>query len=146
MEPREFLKLAEQLAVIQNAGPAHYRTAIGRAYYASFNFASQVLAKLGFPLAKNANGHQQAVRLLQQGADGVLETVGGLLGDLHADRIRADYDLQRSGVENLKAAQVAVEIAASIYGDLDAFLADENRKSAVTEAVRSIYTTLTGRS
>jgi hypothetical protein len=146
MEPRDFLKLAEHLVVAQNAGSAHYRTAIGRAYYASFNLASQVLANLGFPLAKNANGHQQAVRLLQQSADDVLEVVGGLLGDLHADRIKADYDLQRNDVEKMKAAQVAVEIAASIYADVDAFLADQHRKLAVTKAVRPIYTMLTVKS
>jgi len=74
-----------------------------------------------------------------------LETAGGLLGDLHGERIRADYELDRSDVEKMTAAQVAVEISDSIFGDLDAFLADDDRRSAVTEAVRPIYAAITGR-
>jgi predicted HD phosphohydrolase len=56
MDPRDFLKLAEQLVVAHQAGAAQFRTAIGRAYYSAFNVASQVLDQLGFSPAENAHG------------------------------------------------------------------------------------------
>jgi hypothetical protein len=35
MDPRDFLTLAEKLIVTKNARAAHFRAAIGRAYYAT---------------------------------------------------------------------------------------------------------------
>ena len=73
MEPRDFLTLAEKLVVAKNAGAAHFRTATGRAYYAAFHQVSNVLGELGFPPAESAEGHVQAVRLLQRSGDTKLE-------------------------------------------------------------------------
>src|SRR5438552_1309797 len=109
MDPRDFRKMAVDLVVVKNAGAALFRTAIGRAYFAAFNLASQVLGQLEFPLAENPQGHIQVVRLLQQSSDHPLETAGGLLGDLHGDRIIADYKLNRTDSERVKAAQASVE-------------------------------------
>jgi hypothetical protein len=65
MDPRDFLTLAEKLIVIKNARAAHFRAAIGRANYATFNFASQALVELGFPPAGNSHRHMLVIRLLQ---------------------------------------------------------------------------------
>ena len=146
MDPRDFLKLAENLVVSKNAGPSYFRAAIGRAYYAAFNVASQVLRALGFPPAQSPVGHAHAVRLLQRSGDAALATVGGLLGDLHGDRIKADYELQRTDVEKMQTAQAAVEIADSILRDLDTFMADPARKSAVTGTLSPLYKSITGKS
>jgi len=70
-----------------------------------------------------------------------LEVVGGLLSDLHGDRIKADYELQRTDVEKMTAAQSAVETAVSIFKDLDAFAADLARRSAVTATLKPRYKT-----
>jgi hypothetical protein len=145
MDSRDFFKLAEQSVVARTAGAAHFRTAIGRAYYSAFNFGSQILGELGFPPAENAHGHNQTVRLFQQSGDPALEAAAGILGDLYTLRLKADYQLKRTDVEKMKVAQAAVESADSIFGDLDAFQGDPTRKSAVTATLGPRYNLLTGK-
>ncbi len=103
------------------------------------------MAELGFPPAQNAQGHNQAVRLLQQSGDPILEAAGGLLSDLHTLRLKADYQLKRADVEKMNAAQAAVETATSIFDDLDAFTNDLARRSAVITVLTSRYKTITGK-
>lgn len=146
MDPREFLNLATELVVVRKAGAAHFRGAIGRAYYATLNRVTQILGDLGFPAAVGPQVHGNAVRLLQQSGDNALQIVGGLLSDLHGDRIKADYDLERKDVEKMTAAQSAVETAVSIFKDLDGFAADLARRSAVTAALNPRYKQITGKS
>lgn len=122
-----------------------FRTAIGGAYYGAFNFSSQVMTELGFPPAENAQGHNQTVRLLQQSGDPMLEAAGGLLGDLHTLRLKADYNLKRTDVEKMTGAQAAVETAASIFDDLNALMANPARRSAVTSALILLYKAITGK-
>src|SRR5208337_585022 len=145
MEPRDFLTLAEKLVVAKNAGAAHFRTATGRAYYAAFHQVSKVLGELGFPPAESAEGRVQAVRLLQRSGDTNLEPAGGLLGDLYILRRKADYELQRPDVEKMISAQKAVEIARSIFDDLDSFVADQSRRTSVTACLKPLYKGITGK-
>ncbi len=145
MDPRDFRRLAVDLVVVKNAGAVHFRTAIGRAYYAAFHVASQVLDALKLPPAEDPQGHVQAVRLRQQSGDPALATAGGLLGDLHSDRIIADYQLKRADVETFKAAKASVEIATFIIDELDAFAADPARRTAVTATLMPLYKGLTGK-
>ena len=106
MEPRDFLTLAEKLVVVKNAGAMHFRMATSCAYYAAFHQVSKVLGELGFPPAQSAEGHIQAVRLLQRSGDTKLETAGGLLGDLATppkkSRLRTKT---RPDVEKMSSAQ-----------------------------------------
>src|SRR5438874_3874549 len=99
MDPKDYLKLAEQLILMKGAGAAHYRSAIGRAYYAAYNVTVELFAGLGYPLSASSNGHNNAVQLLQSSEDDELKEVGGLLGDLRTDRNHADYDMKRKSVE-----------------------------------------------
>jgi uncharacterized protein (UPF0332 family) len=145
MEPRDFLTLAEKLVVVKNAGAMHFRTATSRAYYAAFHQVSKVLGELGFPPAESAEGHIQAVRLLQRSGDTKLETAGGLLGDLATLRRKADYELNTPDVEKMSSAQAAVEIATSIFDDLDSFVADQSRRTAVTACLKTLYKSTTGK-
>jgi hypothetical protein len=145
MDLRDFRNLAVDLVVVKNASAAHFRTAIGRAYYAALHVASQVLGALQLPPAENPRGHIQAVRLLQQSGDSALETAGGLLGDLHGDRIIADYHLKRTDVETIKSAQASVEITVFIIDELDAFVADTSRREAVIATLEPLYKGLTGK-
>jgi len=145
MDPRDFRNLAVELVVVKNARAAHCRTAIGRAYYAAFHVASQVLGALQLPPAENPQGHIQAVRLLQQSGDPALETAGGLLRDLQGDRIIADYHLKKTEVETVRAAQASVEIAVFVIDELDAFAADPVRRTAVAATLKPLYKGLTGK-
>jgi len=142
MDPRDFWKVGEFLVVAPRAGAAHFRTAIGRAYYSSFNFASLVLGELGFKVIENHKGHAHAVRILQRSGDVLLEAAGGLLGDLHAGRIKADYNLSVTAIEKMTAAQVAIETSKTLIDDLDSFRADPSRKAKVISVVTPIYNQL----
>jgi hypothetical protein len=83
------------------------------------------------------------VRLLQRCGDDTLEAAGGLLRDLHTDRIRADYELERTDVETRRAAQTAVELADSVFTDFDTFMANPARKAAVIETLKPLYPRIT---
>lgn len=145
MDARDLLSFAEHLVVSRNAGPAHFRTAIGRAYYSAFHLASETLGGLGFPPAESAQGQSQVVRLLQRCGDEELAATGGLLGDLHGLRLKADYELRRSDVEKSSSARNAVEIAQSMRDDLAAFLADQPRQLAVNATLKPLYRGITGK-
>ncbi len=138
MEPRDFLTLAEKLVVAKNAGAMHFRTATSRAYYAAFHQVSKVLRELGVPPSEAAEGHIQAVRLLQRSGDAELHATGGLLADLYTRRRKADYVLNTPDAEKMSSAQTAVEIAASIFDDLDSFVADQSRMTAVTACLKTL--------
>ena len=103
------------------------------------------MTDLGFPPAENAQGHNQTVRLLQQSGDPTLQAAGGILGDLHTLRLKADYNLKRTDVEKMKVVQAAIETATSIFDDFDAFTGDSARRSAVTIALGPRYKTITGK-
>ena len=45
----------------------------------------------------------------------------------------------------MNSAQKAVEIASSIFEDLESFVADQSRRSAVTACLKPIYKGITGR-
>jgi len=74
-----------------------------------------------------------------------LEPAGGLLGDLYILRRKADYELQRPDVEKMISAQKAVEIARSIFDDLDSFVADQSRRTSVTACLKPLYKSITGK-
>jgi hypothetical protein len=145
MNPRDFLLLSTGLVVAKRAAAAHFRTAISRAYYATSHPACRILDELGFPSTQGPQGHARVVRLLQRCGDDTLEAAGGLLRDLHADRIRADHELERTDVETRRAAQTAVELADSLFTDFDTIMADPARRAAATAMLKPLYSAITGK-
>jgi hypothetical protein len=142
MDPRDFLKVAGMLATV--AGDpvgAKRRTAIGRAYFAAYNVAAEMLSVLGAPPMENAEGHNQAVRLLEVSGDEDLRTLGILLSSLRTERNRADYNMSRTDVESGNKARTATETAQEIIRDLDAFLASPTRQGRVRPLIQDFYQT-----
>src|SRR5262249_46357955 len=107
--------------------------------------ASQALGDLGFPPAANFGGHAQVVRLLQSSGENVLESVGGMLADLHSKRLIADYQLKKRDIETLKAGQSAVEMSISIIDDIETFMKDDQRKSDACMSLSLVYRNITGK-
>jgi uncharacterized protein (UPF0332 family) len=145
MDPRAFRDLATQLVVSKGANAASFRTAISRAYYASFHVASQTIENLGFPPPKGANAHKQVAQLLQESGENELQSLGGMLGDLHTTRLLADYRLDRSDVETRRSGQSAVETCIQIVDGLEQFMADAARKSAAHAHILPHYSLITGK-
>lgn len=83
----DFLDLAETLAT-EPGNEAAARSAISRAYYASFHAGRGYLDRAGIPMDRGRNAHYQVQRELRKNA----ERIGGDLERLHDMRKRADYD------------------------------------------------------
>ena len=115
MNERDFLTLARRLA--REATEADWRTAIGRAYFAAFHVARNLLEGMGFdvPHADRAHGHLW-LRLSNCG-DAQIQSAGGRLNVLRSDRNRADYDLWRFIRQN--EADKCIDLAELIILALD---------------------------
>lgn len=94
MAPREFLTLAMSL----QSGPteADWRTAVSRAYYATFHAARQLLQSWGFQIGRTDQSHVGITRRLAAASLTELETASREIGDLRSKRNSADYDLERA--------------------------------------------------
>jgi hypothetical protein len=136
MNPREFYQVAQKIVLASPPpGPAWCRTAIGRAYFASLNVAVSRLDDLGADCGKGAAKHGHAVAFLYASGDADLKTASVTLDYLKAARNNADYEMQRTDVEKVPAARLAVERAKDVLDFCDAFESDPARK---TEAASNI--------
>ena len=117
MDPRDFHRLASHL--VRSSSAAEIRTAINRAYYATYHIGSEVLREMGFQISTGPQGHGDVRnRLSNSGAPEVMR-VGSQLGDLQGRRIQADYRLDTLEIENPKTARALVEQAARMIQTLE---------------------------
>jgi uncharacterized protein (UPF0332 family) len=101
----DFLELAEDLAS-QPENEAAARTAVSRAYYATFHAGRAYLVRTGHAFDRSRNAHFQVQFELWQ----VREDIGREVQRLHSWRKTADYD--RSGFDNAaKQARIATDVA-----------------------------------
>ena len=118
MNPAELVIMAGTLV---GRGPAGARSAVSRAYYGAFHAAADLLADLECECPRNGKAHNLVPQFLQASANGDAQTAGGLLSDLHSERVRADYRIQEIRVETLSYAQAGVETASAVLRHLEAF-------------------------
>ena len=117
MNGDDFIQLAGKLAT--HSEPAALRSAVSRAYYGAFHLAGEFLAEIDRPVPRNANAHVLLARTLQSLGHPDARGAGSLSGDLHSDRIKADYRLDDLRVETTAFARVSVETAHEIRSALD---------------------------
>ena len=129
MDPREFHRLASHL--VGGSSPAEFRTAIGRAYYATYNVAVEILEDMGFRISRGPAGHGEVQHRLSNSDDTEVMRVGSQLTDLHSRRIQADNRLDRTDVENIKTARALVEQARRMIQALDGCRSDPRRAQIV---------------
>jgi uncharacterized protein (UPF0332 family) len=104
-KPEKFLALAAKLVNDTDYDEAtRVRTAIGRAYYASFLSARDRLESLGYKFP-NKSTHKAVYEVV----NGKNTMIGNMLAALHDARIESDYQM-KSGV-NLKVAKKCVTIS-----------------------------------
>jgi uncharacterized protein (UPF0332 family) len=116
MNWRDFLTLAGRLA--GQSGEAEWRSAISRAYYATFHIARRLFSDLRFTVPRADRAHQYLVFRLGNSGESAIEQAGRDLDTLRRLRNRADYD-EAPAVTQAQAA-AAVQIAQSIIQTLDA--------------------------
>jgi hypothetical protein len=118
MNGEAFIQFAGKIAAMQ-ADAASCRSVVRRAYYGAFHIARDFLSQLGVVAPKSANTHVFVQhRLAQSGVEPAMDAAS-LLADLHMDRIEADYELQKTGVETSSFARACVERAVRIESALE---------------------------
>jgi uncharacterized protein (UPF0332 family) len=121
---REFVNVAKvALSVLPTCIPeACYRTSCGRAYYAAFGFARELLLSAGFTFSGGVDEHQQVVQYLLKSSDLDVKVAAGLIGQLRGTRNSADYDTDPSTVRALAFsftyANDSVALGEQIIADL----------------------------
>jgi uncharacterized protein (UPF0332 family) len=116
MNWRDFLLLATRLA--GGTTEADWRTAVSRAYYATFHVARRLFADLQFTVPRADRAHQYLVFRLSNSGEAAVEQTGRDLETLRRLRNRADYDEAPTLTQPQAAA--AVQVAQSIIQTLDA--------------------------
>ncbi len=129
MNPRDYHILATELARGRRA--VDFRSAINRAYYATYNVGVEILEGMGFKIDKGPKGHHQVQRRLNNcGVDEII-SVASKLGDLYSRRIDADYRLENLVVEQKKNAEALVKQAGEMIETIDGSCTGENRKQII---------------
>jgi uncharacterized protein (UPF0332 family) len=116
MNWRDFLLLATRLAA--GSIEADWRTAVSRAYYATFHVARRLFIDLKFTVLRADRAHQYLVFRLSNSGEAVVEQVGRDLDTLRRLRNRADYD-EIPALPKTQAV-AAVQLAEGIIQVLDA--------------------------
>lgn len=117
MDARDYLKLAMELS--GRGRPVDLRAAVGRAYYAAFNVAAELLRGWNIPVTRNAGGHGEVLRLLGNAGDVELNQVTNELVRLRNKRNAADYDLAAKDVEDPRTVEILVDRSGWVINTLD---------------------------
>jgi hypothetical protein len=134
MDGRAFLDVARELAA--GLSEPHWRSSVGRAYYALLHEVLATLQRWGFSLPPRDKVHTFARLKLVYATDPNLKRIGLTLEALGRLRNAADYQLSTSG------PFVSAKIAVSVLADAEAAIllvdAIEANSARRTAAVGSI--------
>lgn len=133
MDPRDFLDIAKKLSGGSKA--AEYRTAVSRAYYATYHVGAEFLKGIGCTIKEAAAGHGEVHRYLSNCGDSELANVGSQLSDLHSKRIIADYRLDNIKYDNQKTAQAVMIQSERMISTLD-HCGSGTRRDEIAKAVK----------
>jgi len=129
VDPRDYHILATELA--EGTRAVDFRSAINRAYYATYNVGVEILEGMGFKIDEGPQGHRQVQRRFNNcGADKLIR-VASKLSDLYSSRIDADYRLENQIVEQKKNAEALVKQAGEMIETIDGSCTGENRKQII---------------
>lgn len=131
MNGPDFLPLAARLA----AGHAEpeWRTATGRAYYAVFHVARQLLEDLGFRTPRADRAHAYLWMRLNNCGDAGVENAAADLQTMRRHRNHADYDLHIPLKQTVATGDA--RLAGQIIQTLAA-AAQEPTRTQITDAIR----------
>jgi uncharacterized protein (UPF0332 family) len=120
VHPEKNIDLARVLAEVPRGAPeeASFRGACGRAYYAAFAVARDLLLSAGFRVDADGSAHVRVVEVLRESTHPLVRSAGGSLDALRRMRNSADYDVglraTAAGVFDRLRAQLAVARARTI--------------------------------
>jgi uncharacterized protein (UPF0332 family) len=146
MNPREFAALASDLVSADTPTPAELRTAVSRAYYATFLVATALVKKFGVQIPKGWEGHKLLTLALRYCKDAELTNACQEIDDLRAVRWAADYDMQDDVVEDQRLARKWCARAKQAIKKLDQCEADATRLTESRTKLRNWVNTAEGAS
>ena len=138
MHSRAFLDVVDDLAT----GPseAHWRTAVGRAYFALFLECREAQSRWGLSLPSQNQSHRTVRLRLVVAQDSDLLSVATFLEKLASYRARADYapgDIVTFATPRI--AIITIDWARNALGLLDQVDADPARRAAAVAAIKKTY-------
>ncbi len=142
MKPTDFLVTAEFLIDFDPADlsneptEADFRTAVGRAYYASFLDVRDLLEGMGFKNLRRGNTHHLVKQYLEHGGKRA-RIISNKLSGLHERRKNADYDIPMLPTFFLADAERAISRANEITVFIDDCHKDSALKKSVESAIRA---------
>lgn len=113
MDPKDFLIIANRLRAKNKE--MHWRTSIGRSYYAVFNYLRDECCKLGFNVPSNAEAHGDIRDMFFNSKVEIAEDIGSKIENLLSQRLIADYRMNET-VQSGEAT-VSYERARKIIND-----------------------------
>ena len=143
MNGKDFLAFASKIVVLHSQ-PAATRSAISRAYYGAFHTAVKLLRDQS--LTTDATHGSVWMDFLSASEDEA-QFIGNSLQELHSFRVKADYLLERTDVEQVKLAMICIETAERVVlavKTLTELLRDSELQTQFTQAILN-HRKLTGR-
>jgi len=118
MDPQQFQYLASGLAEHGTSEP-EFRTAISRSYYAVYNVGINLLKDMGFTIPRNSNPHVFMPQHFKFSGNIELIEAAEKIKDLKTKRQHADYELDRTDVEQQQNAKTHVYSADRVINTLE---------------------------
>jgi uncharacterized protein (UPF0332 family) len=144
MNPRDFLMQASELVGKETPTAVDLRTAISRAYYASFNVAVALLKKMGIKAPDSWEGHKLVAEALRYSEDQKVQAASHELDDLRKARWKADYDMEDDEVEHQRTVAKFVARAKQAIKKMDECEVDAARFMQARNKVRTWASSSTG--
>ena len=98
---------------------------------------------MGFSIVQNASAHEEVCQHLNNSGDNALAKAASKMSDLRTRRNHADYELNRSDVEEKRNARMLVQQAARLIETIEKCCHSENRskiKVAIQEWKKRLRT------
>jgi hypothetical protein len=138
MRGRAYLNVARN--VVTGHTEAHWRAALGRAYYALMLEGREALFRWGFALPPRENVHTFVRMRFDFPANPDLKGIGGVVDKLARLRNQADYNLAPLQVfASPGRVQQAIQEVSDALALLDAIEADPARQTAAIAASRAAF-------
>jgi hypothetical protein len=138
MDGRAFLTVAQE--IVRGSTEAHWRTAVGRSYYAFMLSLRDAFLRWGISALPQASVHQGIHRRVFTSSDTGMKQIGKWLVQLRDLRGVGDYELiGRREFSNDREARRCIRIATDALSLLDAIEADSARRNLVAAEVRAVF-------